>query len=185
MLRLGIASILLLSFCLNAQDSFKVPEPTIVNNPDFYVKNTQGESDGKTIGIDGQKLEDHRIYMFDTNYFLERMEMALETDDSARKSLYRDIKSIARQKEDQRGSAVESFKAQYKTDPLKMPQFLFFELMYKIKEAKKKYDFGLASLNYKEKLKVKDRIDLENAPSDEGKKLREAMKESIAEIYKL
>ena len=185
MFKLGLAFLFIFTLSALAQNSFKIPEPTIINDPDFYVKNTQGDSDGKTIGMDGQKLEDHRIYMFDTGYFLERMEMGLQTDDNARKSLYRDIKNIARQKEDQRGSSVDAFKAKYKIDPLTMGQFKYFELMCEIQEAKKVYDAALANLNYKEKLRVKDRIDLENAPTDEGKQIRESMKESITEVHKL
>lgn len=185
MFKLGFAFLFIFTLGAFAQDVFKIPEPTIINDPDFYVKNTQGKSDGKTIGIDGERLEDHRIYMYDTRYFLERMEMGLQTDDNARKSLYRDIKNIARLKEDQRDSAVDAFKEKYKKDPLKMGQFKYFELMYGIQNAKKVYDAALANLNFKEKLRVKDRIDLENAPNDEGKQIRESMKESISEVHKL
>ena len=173
------------SFSLWGQSDFKVPSPTIINNPDFYIKNTQGMSDGKTIGMDGQKLTDHKIYIYDTNYFLERMDLSLKTKDPKRQALYSDLKRLAKTDGDSRAEEVKAFHSKYKKDPNKMPQFIFFELKYKIEQARNKYSAASSQLNYKEKLRVKDRVDLENAPNEEGKKLRENMKEAITEIVKL
>ena len=175
-----------LGISLWGQADFKVPEPTIINNPDFYVSSTSGgQSDGKMIGIDGKKLEDHRIYMFDTRYYLERMEMSLTTTDTKRKALYSDLKRLAKAKENSRDNDIKAFQDKYKKDPTRMAQFIFFELKYKIEQAKKKYDFALGTLNYQEKLRVKDRINLDEGQSDEGKKHRQAMKDAISEVAQL
>ena len=143
------------SFSLWGQSDFKVPSPTIINNPDFYIKNTQGMSDGKTIGMDGKKLTDHTIYIYDTNYFLERMDLSLKTKDPKRQALYSDLKRLAKTDGDSRAEEAKAFHNKYKKDPNKMAQFIFFELKYKIEQARNKYSTSSSQLNYKENKKAR------------------------------
>ena len=129
---------------------FIAPTPTIITDPNFMPQGTWGGlSDGKTIGVDGKPLADHKIYANDTYYFLDKI------NDGLRKA----------------------------SDPSGKEQLL--SMVSELKNAHDSYSLAESTINYEEKLKVKDRIQLDDNPNPKGNELRETMKKAIMKMADL
>ncbi|MEW6303856.1 MAG: hypothetical protein AB1705_10320 [Verrucomicrobiota bacterium] len=162
-----------------------VPKATIVTDPNFRTDGTWGgESDGKTIGIDGKPLADHKIYSIDCYHFLQRVERGgqqlVQGKDRERLSA---LAGIMRARDDasrerEAASFLRRFSLAYTADPW-LP---LAQLTHRMNQARNSYDQGEGQLNYLEQLKIKDRIDLDKAPNAEGAKWRAQMKDAIARM---
>jgi len=164
-----------------------VPKATIVTDPVFRTEGSAGgESDGKTLGIDGKPMSPQDIYYNDSTYFRSRFDnglgQVLPRQDSDR--LY-SLQSVFSALDDARRlKAVESYKRYHKQEPEQDPLARVAQIKARLIKAQGAYEMARHNVNSSEQLRVKDRIDLETAPSEAGRKHRADMKQAIAEIHR-
>jgi len=162
-----------------------VPKATIVTDPNFRPTGTWGgESDGKTIGIDGQPLADHKIYSLDCARFLERLRAGeQQLLPAAERSRLSDLKTVLRTKDPvAQKREEESFQRQFGHPATEDPDFALAKLETLLESAQLAYEDADGQISYLEKFKAKDRVNLEQAPNETGTKLRAQMKDAIARM---
>lgn len=193
--------------------SFKVPAPLLVTHPDFKPKGTFGGlSDGKTLGVDGEPLSDHRLYANDTFYFIKRVRDGLDRSTVAEEQervaalrqmatqaaivnhLNEDLKtgimleSPVRTRDmllETQGRLQENanaYAAKFKEDPFQAAEYPLADTLSKLDSALRTYDLAAAKVQLEERMSVRDRIDLEAARTDRGRALRERMKSALVEM---
>ena len=166
---------------------FKAPKATIVTDPNFRVRGTWGgESDGKTIGSDGKPLAEHHIYANDCYHFTKRLDLGLRKlltpDDLGR---FGELCSLAlKQDAAARKREADMYKARYRVEPGQEPLYALARLKTMLDLAKGRYDGARGQLNYREKLTVSSRIDLDATPNAEGTEARQTMERAIMDMYK-
>ncbi len=161
---------------------FLVPDRTIIVEPDFRARGTAGgESDGKTMGVDGKPLADHSQYANDIAAFSDRLNIGLKAlaPELNSEELYA-IKKIFREKREETAKALAmAYEARYKHRAEDHPLYDYSALLVALEEAYNAYQTGVAQLNYSERLKVRDRVDLNDEPSARGAEIRGGMKAAI------
>ena len=174
----------LASFELQVPDlsNYKIPRPTIYSDPSYRVRGSWGgQSDGKTIGTDGKPLADHHQYANDSSEFLklirQGVKLAMPTVSSdALSSLY----SIHRANTPKKRKAAEAyFRQRYKMEPTKSGLHAFAGYVEGLQAAVNSYQGQKGHLNYEERLRVKDRIDLDKAKTPKGLERRRQMKAAV------
>ncbi len=194
--------------------SLTIPQPTIINQPNFRPEGTWGGlSDGKLLDIDGKPLTDHKVYSMDTDWFIKKLREGLSKKTSAEdkdrvqqlwyitevegviRILAEDIqegtalikdpeKSVASKKTDLQ-SEMERYEKRFSSKPESSPEYELMTLVSKLGGATRAYARGEASLNYEEQLRVMDRINLDGGTTPKGKKVREQMKAAIHKMSEL
>jgi hypothetical protein len=164
-----------------------VPKATIVTDPAFRTEGSAGgESDGKTLGIDGKPMSPQDIYYNDSTHFRSRFDnglgQVLSRQDSDR--LY-SLQSVFSALDDARRlKAVESYKRYHKQEPDQDSLAHLAQIKARLIKAQSAFEMARYHVGQLESLKVKDRIDLEAASSEAGRKHRADMKQAIAEIHR-
>ncbi len=192
------------------RNNFKVPSPVLVTLPEFKPNSTAGGfSDGKTLGVDGQKLSDHRIYATDTYYFARKvrdgMTRATIPEEQERmgrlRSLATQVATVNHLNDDLRTGVMhegpvrtrdratevhallkrnaDEYVASYKRDPFKEPEYPLADQLARLDSAYRSYELSFSTINHEEKLLVRDRIDLSTAPTKRGAILRDRIKDCI------
>ncbi len=164
---------------------FRVPRATIITQSSYRTKGSWGgESDGKMIGVDGKPLADHHIYANDCFHFALRMSRGLkELEESSVVSRVGALRSLYKNKEPNRlRQAQERYLKVYGHPAQRDKYYAYATSEVALGEARKRYEAARANINYKEQLRVKDRINLNQASSEEGRYLREEMKKAIRDM---
>jgi len=162
--------------------NYQIPKPTILSDTNYRVRGSWGgESDGKTIGVDGRPLADHHQYANDSSEFLKLIlrgvKPAMPTANSdALSALY----AIHRaQTAEKRRAAQRYFRQRHKMEPSQSGLYGFAGYVEGLQAAVNKYQEHKGHLNYEERLRVKDRIDLGKAPTPKGLERRKEMKAAV------
>lgn len=164
-----------------------IPKAAIVTDPAYRPKGTAGGgSDGKTLGIDGKPMAPQDLYYNDCHAFMERLSLGIARivpeDQRSRLASLQSVFSAP--DEARRLSAIESHKRSYQTVPDKDPWARFAQARARMITAGQDYELARDRVNRGEDLRVKDRIDLDAAPSEAGKQNRAKMKQAIAELQR-
>ncbi|OGV31490.1 MAG: hypothetical protein A2020_02600 [Lentisphaerae bacterium GWF2_45_14] len=170
-----------------SEHKFKAPQPTIVTAPDFIPSGTAGgESDGKTIGIDCQPLADHKIYATDSYYFLEQVNLGIKKIIAPPEltQINEMIMVFTRNNKVKQDEDAKAYKTRWRQAPEQNKYYKLAKLIAVLKQAMFDYDAGEADINYKEQIRLSDRIDLNQAPKDDGMRTRLKMKSAIIRMYK-
>lgn len=162
--------------------NYKIPKPTILSEPNYRVRGSAGgESDGKTIGIDGKPLADHQQYANDSSEFLKLIRngvgLAMPTaDKSALQNLYGIHRATTPEK---RKAQEQYYQKRYKRPATQDNWYGFAFYVESLDAALRQYQAQKGHLNHEERLRVTDRIDLARAPTPKGEERRREMKVAI------
>jgi hypothetical protein len=176
------------------------------------TSNQGGDSDGKMIGVDGRPLAAHKIYAVDSEYFARKIRSGIirttPPEDSARMSALRylakevstvrhlqnDLKSgIMLESRDRTRTTLldthDSFKKesakyvrQYEKNPLAAPEYALAYLVARLTSATRTYTLCETMINYEERVRSNQHVDLDVAKSERGRKIRLRMRSAIMEM---
>jgi len=162
--------------------NYEIPNPSIITEPTFRAKGTSGgESDGRTIGVDGRPLADHSQYARDTGVLSERLNLGLKGSDLLKTphQMYL-LRNVFRGATDEKRAKAEAeYKERFNEPALAHALYDFAALQVALEDAYGVYHSNSGQVGYKERLKVKDRINLNGGSTPAGRESRRLMKESI------
>lgn len=192
---------------------FKVPKPILVSRPDFKPVNRRGgDSDGKTLGVDGRPLADHKIYALDSEFFARKIRSGImrttPTEDSARMSALRylanEVSTVRHLQNDLKSEIMLESRARTRTtlldthdnfkkesanyarlhekNPLEAPEYVLAYLVARLTSATRTYILCETMIHYEERLRSNQRIQLGVAKSERGRRVRLRMRSAIMEM---
>ncbi len=189
MSRFAVSSLLVLFLLAHAglghaAGKFAAPKPTIIPDPDFRPDGQWLIKDGTLLGVDNKPLADHKIYSLDTQWFLDRLKLGIEEKLSQEeRNALATLASLDAVKDKRlRQIRLRRFKKQYGKKPEKHPLAPLAEARKRLQDAKLAYGRAEAQINYAERVRMIDRIDLDEAPDEKGEKERESMKQAIRDM---
>jgi hypothetical protein len=161
---------------------FKVPKPILVSRPDFKPVNRRGgDSDGKTLGVDGRPLADHKIYALDSEFFARKIRSGImrttPTEDSARMSALRylanEVSTVRHLQNDLKSEIMLESRARTRTtlldthdnfkkesanyarlnekNPLEAPEYVLAYLVARLTSATRTYILCETMIHYEER----------------------------------
>jgi hypothetical protein len=164
-------------------EPFTVPRATIVTESGFQPAGTWGgESDGKTLGIDGRPLADHQIYANDCVYFERRMLLGLrEAMGSEALQRVQDLRGILRlPNRAAQNAAAERYASRWRQAAGEDRLMPFAKAAERLRAAYSHYQEAIAQVNALEQVKAHERINLTaTETSPEGAQWRTQAREAI------
>ncbi|MEN9360573.1 MAG: hypothetical protein RL095_2108 [Verrucomicrobiota bacterium] len=163
-------------------DGFVCPAPKLITRPGFHAEGAWARLDGE----DGKPLAAHSQYSLDSQVFLDWLAIALDPSrlPAPRRDKLGALGRLAGLQGAELKQAAAAYKKERRSDPLADPDWPLLQAKTQLKLAVDQYNLEIANLNYREQLRVSDRIDLDGGNSPEGKASRQKMKTALLAMNK-
>ncbi len=161
-----------------ASGAFVAPKATIITRPDYFVEGTWGgQSDGKTIGIDGRAFPDYDIYARDCLCFQELLDMAVRSLPAPRPEQFRELRNLAGEQDPvKRKELAAKFSARFKLKPEAAPDWRAAHYSASLNKAMREYEKAKLAVQTAERVRS---FAFEDADTPEKAARRQAVRAAV------